>query len=150
MAYADENMKKFVAQRMQARRRGIDFFLTFDEWMGIWAQSGLLSERGKGIGKYNMARFGDTGPYAVGNVFIMRHEENTREGSIGRTLSPASREKVAASKRGKKLSAKCIETLRVAKQGNRYRSGTQTSEVGLANIRAGQQRRRERERAGMK
>ena len=71
-----------------------------------------------------MGRFGDEGPYAVGNVKIIRHEVNASEGSIGHTLSASGREKVAASKRGKKLNAEWRANLSACKMGNQYRRGT--------------------------
>jgi hypothetical protein len=56
--------------------------LTFDEWWSIWEQSEHWHERGVGRGKYCMARFGDCGPYAIGNVKIIPQEENVREGNV--------------------------------------------------------------------
>jgi hypothetical protein len=70
---------KWSVQRSDAKRRGILFLLTFDEWFGIWKESGKLAQRGNVTGRYVMARFGDRGPYAVGNVRIILFEENARE-----------------------------------------------------------------------
>jgi hypothetical protein len=70
---------KWSTQRSDAKRRGILFLLTFEEWFGIWKESGRLAQRGHGVGRYVMARFGDRGPYAVGNVRIILFEENARE-----------------------------------------------------------------------
>ena len=69
----------YVGQRRGAAHRGIEFLLTFEEWLQIWENSGHLAERGARKGCYVMARFGDKGPYAVGNVKIILHEENSRE-----------------------------------------------------------------------
>lgn len=70
---------KFFIQRNAAYVRQIEWKLTFEEWLQIWQESGHLEERGRGHGKYCMARFGDKGPYAVGNVKITTHEENLDE-----------------------------------------------------------------------
>lgn len=70
-----------------ANRRGIDFLFTFEEWFKIWMDSGHWHERGRKKGQYVMARFGDKGPYAIGNVKIILHEENASEGTTGRKLS---------------------------------------------------------------
>jgi hypothetical protein len=35
--------------------------------------------RGRGVGKYVMARHGDAGPYAPWNVKCIRYEDNSRE-----------------------------------------------------------------------
>ena len=57
--------------------RGIPFLLTFEEWWDIWQKSGHWEERGPHIGQYCMSRYGDLGPYVVGNVFIQLTTQNT-------------------------------------------------------------------------
>jgi predicted DNA-binding transcriptional regulator AlpA len=59
-----------------AQKRDIPFQLSFEEWFQIWQDSGHWQERGCHKGQYVMHRFGDTGPYALGNVTIIRHEDN--------------------------------------------------------------------------
>jgi hypothetical protein len=68
---------KYHVQRAQAVRRGIDFFLTFDEWWSLWEPH--WSKRGKKSNDLCMARTGDTGPYAVGNVKIITVRDNLKE-----------------------------------------------------------------------
>lgn len=63
--------RAYTNQRKSARTRKIGWKLTFKEWWAIWEQSGKWSQRGKGHGKYCMARINFTGPYQVGNVHIM-------------------------------------------------------------------------------
>jgi len=70
---------KYRNHKDNATRRGHEFLLTFEEWFEIWEKSGHLHERGLGNGKYCMGRFGDEGPYAVGNVKIISWEENEAE-----------------------------------------------------------------------
>jgi hypothetical protein len=77
----------FASQKNHARQRGIPFLLTFDEWYKFWFDSGFLHLRGRGIGKYCMARFGDKGPYALGNIKIITFCQNTVEGNIGKPIS---------------------------------------------------------------
>lgn len=105
--------QRFTQQKADAARRGVAFVLTFTEWLQIWNSSGHLSERGRGRGRYCMARFQDKGPYAVGNVKIIRNEENsservcseeTRAKYRARTISKEARGKIAASRRGRKAS----------------------------------------------
>lgn len=69
----------FAVQKWRAARRGIKFLMTFEEWLEVWEQSGKLMLRGRGRGKYCMARFGDKGPYKVGNVEIITHEKNSTD-----------------------------------------------------------------------
>jgi hypothetical protein len=71
---------KYNRQRHRAKQRGVDFKLSFEDWMNIWLESGHWNQRGKGKGKYNMSRIDDAGSYEVGNVFIQSHEHNARDG----------------------------------------------------------------------
>jgi len=82
-----ENYKKYIAHISNAKTRGIEFELTFDEWLGIWEKSGKFSQRGKKKGQYVMARFGDIGPYAVGNVKIILCSENIQEARATRIIA---------------------------------------------------------------
>ena len=65
--------------RYNAKRRGIPFRLSREQWEKIWHESGHYEERGKTSGKYCMARFGDEGAYEVGNVRIITCNENIAE-----------------------------------------------------------------------
>src|SRR5678815_5922678 len=63
--------KAFNGQMSAARRRGIEFPMTYAEWLGVWQASGKLEQRGRLRDQYVMARFGDKGPYAIDNVYIL-------------------------------------------------------------------------------
>jgi hypothetical protein len=75
--------RKYRLHIHNATKRGVEFLLTFDEWWQIWKDSGKWTERGAGTDKYCMSRYGDEGPYAVGNVFINRFADNTSQGVTG-------------------------------------------------------------------
>lgn len=81
--------------KVNSARRGIPFLLTFEEWWALWTVSGRFPERGQGIQQYCMARLGDKGPYALGNVKIITNAENIAE----RVMSPEGRARISASKR---------------------------------------------------
>ena len=70
---------QYRTQRKGAGRRGIPFLLSFEEWAALWVQSGKWHQRGSHFGQFCMARYGDTGPYALGNVRICSVEENQAE-----------------------------------------------------------------------
>lgn len=72
--------QRYRTQRISAGKRGIQWEITFPEWMAVWLDSGKLEQRGVGASKYCMARHGDTGPYKVGNVSIQTNQVNGREG----------------------------------------------------------------------
>ena len=86
---------KYACHKSKAKQRKIDFNLTFEEWWGIWQQSGKWNERGCRKGQYVMSRYNDAGAYEVGNVFIQTQEENRREAMLGKpanyTRSPEQR-----------------------------------------------------------
>lgn len=79
--WAEKNPERaaFKSQRNSAAKRGIQFMLSFDQWWGIWQASGKWEQRGKLEGQYVMARFGDSGPYAIDNVRICTKAENREE-----------------------------------------------------------------------
>lgn len=62
---------QFTIHKSNARRRGIDFQLTFEQWWNVWRRSGHWDQRGNRRGAYVMSRHGDVGAYAVGNVSII-------------------------------------------------------------------------------
>lgn len=69
---------KYVQQMLNAGARGIEFNMTFPQWWAVWQASGKWNERGRGQG-YVMARTGDIGPYAVGNVYICTQSQNSKD-----------------------------------------------------------------------
>lgn len=81
---------KYLFQRKSADDRGIKWQLTFPQWCEIWEKSGKEALRGRGKGKFCMARHSDLGPYSPENVRICEFVANSKEGSklIG-TYAPA-------------------------------------------------------------
>lgn len=96
--------RAYKTQSYGAKKRGIAFLLTFDEWLTIWQDSGHIHERGQGRGLYCMSRPGDAGPYAVGNVKIVEHGENISEWCKGKPISIEMRQQISRTKTGTKLS----------------------------------------------
>lgn len=69
-------LRAYQHQRYAAiARRKIEWRLTLPQWWAVWQESGHWPDRGAGRG-YMMCRFGDTGAYEVGNVFIGPGAEN--------------------------------------------------------------------------
>jgi hypothetical protein len=82
----------FHRQKARAKARGIGWELTFSQWLAIWGNR--TAERGRGSAQLCMARFGDTGPYSVGNVKIVTNAENRREQRFMESHRSALAEKV--------------------------------------------------------
>jgi hypothetical protein len=95
----------YRGHKSRARQKGIEFLLTFEEWLSIWTESGKFAQRGTGSLDYCMARHGDVGPYAVGNVRICTNQENIREAHLGRTATEIARANMSKAHLGKTLSA---------------------------------------------
>ncbi len=72
---------KYAAQRKNAHTRGIEWDITFPEWLAIWKKSGHFDERGRAKG-YCMARYGDSGPYHPDNVEIITIGQNFSDSYI--------------------------------------------------------------------
>jgi hypothetical protein len=72
-------LRAYDQQRRAAGKRGIGWEFTYPEWRRIWAESGFEHLRGRGRGKYVMARFNDAGPYRANNVVICTCEQNASE-----------------------------------------------------------------------
>lgn len=70
---------KFRVAKADAKRRGIPFLFTFEEWWEFWGQDDRWSRRGRGGDNLVMARNGDTGPYAPWNVHCCTYAENQAE-----------------------------------------------------------------------
>lgn len=80
-----ENNKLKVAYNTHkgcAKRRGIGFHFTYEEWLKVWTDSGKLAERGTGAGRYCMCRYGDQGDYEAGNVYIATTGDNLQESRV--------------------------------------------------------------------
>lgn len=78
----NSTLKKYKTHKANSRRRGIDFYFSFDEWVNWWFDKlgpDWESLRGCSRGKYCMARIGDTGPYSPENVKCIPFSENLRE-----------------------------------------------------------------------
>lgn len=82
-----------------AKTRGIGFEFTYEQWVAWWKKHlgpDWFAKRGVATDQYVMARFGDTGPYAVGNVRCTTGAQNRREGVLrqGRGYAKLTEEQV--------------------------------------------------------
>lgn len=112
----------YASQKFCARRRGIDFLLTREEWLKIWIDSGNLPKRGRGAGKYCMARYGDIGSYSVDNVRIILNKANHSEQAhpVGWTHLEHSKELMSQAHSGKQLSLSTRQKMREFRTGRKW------------------------------
>lgn len=98
----------------------IEFRLTFDEWLGIWLESGHINERGRRKGQYVMSRINDLGHYEVGNVEIKTCTENLSEGNSGRKHTDEAKAKIGAAKKGSTHTDEARAKIGAAKKGKKF------------------------------
>lgn len=92
---SDKKLRKaYYTHFRNSQRRGIEFNLSYEEWLTIWLYSGKLHLRGKHPGQFCMGRKGDKGAYEVGNVEIIGIEQNTHDGHIGKKKTISHRRKL--------------------------------------------------------
>lgn len=73
---------KYRTHKCHAKKRGIDFLFTFEEWFDWWESKlgpDWVTKRGCRKGQFCMARIKDKGPYVVWNVKCILHQDNCRE-----------------------------------------------------------------------
>lgn len=64
----------YLDQRHTSKQRGVAFELTFEEFEEFWSEG--FPARGRGRDDLCMARFGDEGPYQIGNIYVTTNSEN--------------------------------------------------------------------------
>ena len=70
-----------------ARKRGIPFRMTFEEWWGVWEPH--YEHRGTGVGQKCICRLRDEGAYVVGNVRIDTVKGNSAERGVVQRVQKA-------------------------------------------------------------
>jgi hypothetical protein len=120
--------QKYLGQKGRAKERGIPFELTFEQWRDWWLATGHYHERGRKRGQYAMARVGDTGPYALGNIYCTTSTENVSASNEARIMKPETLAKLKGNdhRRGKKASP---ATRLRSKISAMRRCGTLTPEI---------------------
>jgi hypothetical protein len=113
---------RYQAHKLNSKTRGIEFSLTFEEWFSVWKDH--WNDRGRGKGKYHMGRFGDVGAYAMGNVYLVKHEVNCAEDKPR-----------ALHKKGTHLPLEIIaEMLKLYASGLSYRAVARKFEISGATV----------------
>jgi len=83
--------RKFRRKRAQAKQMKIEFKLNYEDWCFLVAEAGLRSSDLGFSGKnYVLARYGDEGPYEVGNCRFTTQQQNVLERKISDKMRSAS------------------------------------------------------------
>ncbi len=121
----------FHTQRYDAKRRGIEFLLTFSEWV-MWWESELgpdwLIKRGHQKGQFVMARFEDKGPYQLGNIKCIECGDNVSEAQKGKPHSEIHKQRIGRAHHGIRHTEQAKLKMRAA------RLGTKQTEEAKAKI----------------
>ena len=104
----------YMTHKRNAKKRNIDFFLSYEEWLDIWTKSGHLNNRGRGKGKYHMCRYNDVGPYAIGNVYIDTAENNAGLPHKGVEKPLITKFKMSIAQKGKSKSISAVQNNAIA------------------------------------
>ena len=67
-------MHAFLGQRHTSKQRGVEFKLTFEEWVAWWGDD--FEHRGRRHYQLQMCRYGDEGAYELGNIYKASQSEN--------------------------------------------------------------------------
>ena len=116
----DKFKQGYTRSKADAKRRGIDFLFTFEEWKQWWIETGRWELRGRRAGCYQMCRKGDSGPYAPWNIYCDTIEANSKLPHKGVTKSAGWAEKIGSALRGKPKSRDHSKALAAARLGKRY------------------------------
>jgi len=81
-----EYKQQFNDHYKNAKKRGIEFQFTYEEWVAWWGDD--ITARGNKQGQLVMARHGDIGPYHPDNVRKATQEENRAEARQFKKWSP--------------------------------------------------------------
>lgn len=127
---------KYYDQKHQAAKRGIDFNLTYEEWITWWGDD--LDKRGNGPNDLCMCRYKDQGAYELGNIYKDTRRNNSIEGMKNYKRTPEHAAKISASNKGRIAPNKGVphteETKAKIRSAPKYKRMVQTP-LGIFNSR---------------
>jgi hypothetical protein len=116
----DKFRQGYTRSKADAKRRGIEFEFTFDEWKTWWLDTGKWELRGRKAGCFQMCRKNDMGPYSLGNVYCDTMEANSALPHAGATRPVEWSAKISASLKGRAKSKEHSKALALAMLGKQY------------------------------
>ena len=73
-------MHKYKLHKANAKQRGVEFTLSYEQWLSVWGDE--LKDMGRNKGQKVMARTRDEGGYTIGNVRIATVAENSHDRAV--------------------------------------------------------------------
>ena len=77
----EEIRRSYLGHRKEAKRRGVEFLFTLNEWCAWWQFDMRWKAQGLCGHDLVMVRFGDAGPFAPENVYCCTAEIRTLTGT---------------------------------------------------------------------
>lgn len=78
--------RKFQSAKFGAKKRGIPFLLTFEQWYNWWLSQGIDKNqpvigglKRSQLNELCMCRFGDQGPYTLNNIYCSTRSQNSKD-----------------------------------------------------------------------
>jgi hypothetical protein len=86
----------YASHRRGARKRGIPFQFTFEQWSEWWLTDNRWSRRGRKAGQLQMGRKSNSGPYSPDNIECVTKEQKQKAQLVGlSSLPPGKRAEIA-------------------------------------------------------
>jgi len=117
-------IKAYQDQKATAKRRGIDFNITFENWKKWWISTGKADNRGRNKGCYQMCRLNDEGAYEIENIYCATITKNMQDKQLGKPLAEHIKIKVSETMRGRKLSKSHVANITGKNNGHAKRTIT--------------------------
>jgi NUMOD3 motif len=112
--------RQYRDQKYQAKKRGLDFNFTYEEWLDWWGED--ITKRGHCKGNLVMSRYGDIGPYHPDNVFKNTQEQNISAAQKGKTQSDELKAKKSAAQKGRPKSEETRARMRGRPKSEEHRA----------------------------
>ena len=73
-----DRYKVYRQAEYQARYRGEEWEITFDQWCQIWRDKNTWAQRGRGVDDLSMTRRDPTRPWSYDNVMVLSRLDQIR------------------------------------------------------------------------
>lgn len=103
---------KWQCLKDNAKRKGVSFALSFDEYISLAQEAGVNHPDmiGKGVDKYQMGRLGDSGGYELGNCRFITMRQNLDERRINGGNQKISEKMIGCSGNGEQKRGRTKQT----------------------------------------